>query len=102
MTDGGDGARNHLFRHSEESRRKLREAHTGKKLTKAHKRKISKGMKGKQNTLGHPMAEGHKQKIRAALRGRIFSKAWRAKISKAKIGNTGARVRWDKVKAKNQ
>jgi|SRR5579864_1842345 len=87
----------------EEVKQKIRAAHLGKKrgpMSEAQKIKISIANKGKQNTLGHRMTEEHKAKIQKALQGRIFTPEWREKISKAKMGNLGARVRWDREKGK--
>lgn len=60
-TEGGDG--NYGFKHSDETRDKMSEAHKGKTLSEEHKSKISASKKGKK-----PSAETRK-KMSAALSG---------------------------------
>ena len=67
-----EGKKNHFWgqKHTEESKRKMSEAHKGKKLSEEHKRKIGLngfhyGMKGKKLT------QEQKDKISKALRGRV-------------------------------
>ena len=48
LTWGGEGS--YGFKHSEETKKKMREIHKGKVLTPDHKRKIGKGNKGKTCT----------------------------------------------------
>jgi len=65
---------------SEEHRRKLSEAHKGKKLSEEHRRKLSEAHKGKK------LSEEHKRKVSEAQKGREFSEETRRKISEANKG----------------
>lgn len=58
----------------------------GKELTKEHKRKIGKGLKGNKNTLGHILSKDHKIKLSKANKGKKHTKETRRKISKANRG----------------
>jgi hypothetical protein len=77
-TDGGEG--NNGWVASEETKRKMSEAHKGKNLTEDHKRKLSKAHKGKKLT------EDHKRKLSKANKGKSISEEHRRKISEAAKG----------------
>ena len=79
LTDGGEGASGRTYVTSEETKRKLSEAHKGKPLSEAHKEAISKGNKGKtipQSTRdkmrnihkGKPLSLEHRRKLSAAAK----------------------------------
>jgi len=59
----------------------------GKPLSKEHKAKIAKGMKGKQNGLGYKHTEEAKQKIVIANTGKTLSEETKRNISISKGGN---------------
>ena len=88
---------------SDETRRKISEAHKGKVLSEEHKRKIKKNnarywlgknrseeMKRKVGLFfkGKHLSEKHKQKVSEALKGRYVSEETKIKLSEAKKGNT--------------
>ena len=75
LTSGGDHAR-----HSEETRRKMSEAHKGRKLSEEHRRKLSEAHKNPSEETRRKMSEGQK--------GRKLSEETRRKISKANKGKT--------------
>jgi hypothetical protein len=102
LTNGGEGAVGTIK--SESTREKLRKAHIGKKLTKEHREKMSKSLKGRISPRkGVKLSEETKQKIkdkrklqiitnehknsmRKAMIGRKFTNEWKEKISKANTG----------------
>ncbi len=87
MTDGGEGSSGRI--HSEETKKKLSEAHTGKTLSEEHKRKLSEVLKGKtlSEETKRKISEAHKGKI-SNRKGVILSEETRKKISEASKGNT--------------
>jgi group I intron endonuclease len=72
-------------KHSEKTKEKIRQASTGRKLSKEVKDKIGKSNKISQK--GKKVAEETKEKIKTTLKGRIFSEEWKLKISKSKKGH---------------
>jgi NUMOD3 motif len=71
--------------HSDETKRKLSEIHKGKTLSKEHRRKLSEAHKGKNHYLyGKSHSEETRKKISDASKGRIFSKETKIKMSEAK------------------
>lgn len=50
--------------------RVLNKARTGKPLSEEHRHKISLGLLGNQNTLGHKLSEAHKQAVGQAQKGK--------------------------------
>lgn len=108
-TAGGDGVVGHV--HSEQTRRRLSEAHTGRRLPQGHREKLAehwrrfwsdpesraKALKAKLGHLvtregranmsaaqrGHPVSDAQRAKIAATLTGRKASDATRAKQSAA-------------------
>lgn len=79
MTDGGDGLENP----SEEVREKISRSHKGKKFSEEHKRKLSEARTGKKRG---PLSEEHKKKISEANRGKTFSEESRSKMKAAHAG----------------
>lgn len=81
---------------SEETRRKISEAHKGKTLSEEHRRKISKIHKGKT------LSKEHRRKMSEAHKGRVFSEETRRKLSAAAMGNkkTLGRKHTDEAKRK--
>ena len=83
------GERNHNFgKHlSEETKRKISEAHTGKTLSEEHRRKMSEVRKGEKNPLfGKKHSEETKRKIMETMKGKKrkpFSEEWKRKMSEA-------------------
>lgn len=78
--------RNHNFgKHlSEDTKRKLSEAHKGKTLSEEHRRKMSEVRKGEKNPLfGKKHSKEVKRKISEAMKGRVFSEETRRKLSEA-------------------
>ena len=110
LTDGGGGM--HGYVPSEETRRKLSEANTGKQLTEETKRKLSEANTGKPLTeetkrklseantgeknpnYGKPLSEEHKKKISESRKGKPRSEETKKKISESKKGQTS----WNKGK----
>ena len=94
LTDGGDGALG--FKHSEESKEKMRQAHLGKKVSEETKQKISNASKGEKNHFYNKHhSEENKIKISETLKGNIpwnkgqtnvYSNETKNKMSEAKIG----------------
>lgn len=84
--------------HSEETKKKISEAHKGIKLSQKHKENISKAHKGKKLTKEHiskilesrkgfKHTEETKDKISKAHKGKIISLETRKRMSKAQKGN---------------
>jgi len=78
MTAGGDGKSGFTFTQSEEARKKISDAHKGRKLSEEHKRKIGEAFKGRKQS------EETKRKISETLKGRKFSEETKRKMSEAK------------------
>lgn len=94
LTDGGDG----VSGLSEESRRKISEAHAGKKLSPAHIAAVSKGLRTSyalapmKKRKGVPMTDEHKKRVSDGSKGKIFSDEHKLSLSLA------AKQRWAKKK----
>jgi len=104
QTEGGEGIFG--YKHTEETKKKISDAHKGKKLSERHKRKIGQAHKGKiitENTRkrmskgqkkrfknsggtnkGRQFSEEHKNKISSALKGRKLSEEHKKKLSISK------------------
>jgi len=83
-------------RHSEESKIKMRIAHTGKKLSNEHKIKL--GIAG----TGRTHSKETLAKMSATKRGKVFSKEHRAKLSAAKKGKKLTEEHKAKIAATNK
>jgi group I intron endonuclease len=81
LTDGGDGSLG--CKHTEETKRKLSEIHTGKSLSENHKEKIGEGNKGKI------VSKETKLKMSAAMKGRQMSEEQKKKMSERMTGKPG-------------
>lgn len=93
-------------RHSDESKKKISEAHKGKKLSEKHRKKLSEVRKGEgsywygktfpeeiKNKLsefrkGKKLSEEHKKQISEGMKGRMCSEDTKQKISNANRGKT--------------
>ena len=65
---------NSHFKHSEETKHKISEAHTGKPLTEEHRKKLSEAHTGK------PLTEEHRKKLSESLTGRVLTEEHKKKI----------------------
>ena len=91
LDSGGGGAGSP----SAESRRKMSEAHKGKKHSAETRRKISEAHKGKKpNNFGKKHSAETRRKISEANKGKTLSEEHRRKISEAKKGKPS----WNKGK----
>ena len=73
MTEGGDGISGNII--SEETRKKISEAHKGKKLTKEHKLLLSQKLKGITPwNKGKKLSKEHKEKLSLCRGGKEYSK----------------------------
>lgn len=71
VTDGGEGVNGRIYITSNETKRKLSEAHTGKQLSDIHKNAISQAHKNRTNfRSGHKLSDEHKLKISKACKGK--------------------------------
>lgn len=67
-SDSKKGHRCYLKHHTEETKRKLSEAHKGKKLSEEHKRKLSEAHKGLKKGVPNPFLKGKKWKVEGGKR----------------------------------
>ena len=75
--------------HTEETRKKLSESHKGNTHTEETKRKLSEARKGKNNpNLAKSLPEDHRRKISEANKERVFTEDHRRKLSEAGKGKT--------------
>lgn len=82
---GGDG--NQGFSQSEEAKEKLREYHTGKKLSESTKYKLSILNTGESHpNYGKHLSESTKEKISKANKGRERTEEWLEKLSESHKG----------------
>ena len=98
LTDGGEGIGGH--RHSEETKRKMRESHLlqigedhprfGKHHSEETKIKMSQAKKGKS------LSEEHKRKLSEKLKGRQFSEERKRKMSEMRKGSNNPNWKGDK------
>ena len=71
---------------SEETKRKLSLANTGKKMTHEQRQKLSAAMKGNKNPSGRHVSEETRRKIGSAHKGKILSKETKQQLSIAHSG----------------
>lgn len=100
LTDGGEGW--HGLRHSEETKRKIGNAHRGRKISEEQKLKQSKTMRGRK------CPEHLKEYFSDLYKGRFVSQETKAKMSLARKGqplcnhkyekNGRAKLNWEKVR----
>lgn len=86
IADGGQGG---CGKRSEETKRKISEAHKGKKMSEEHRRKLSEVRKGKPTgSKGKhwKLSEETKRKISEANKGKKRSEEWKRKQTEAKKG----------------
>ena len=92
QTTGGEGGSSP----SEETRRKLSEAHKGKPLSEEHRRKISEGNKGRTPS------EETRRKISRSNKGKTHSAKTRRKLSEAHTGRTLSEEHRRKISRSNK
>jgi len=80
MTDGGEGGNHGGWKHTEETKQKMREIKIGTTLSEDTKKKISEWNKGKI------ISEETREKISKANSGRICSEETKKKLSEIKKG----------------
>jgi hypothetical protein len=93
-TYGGDGISGYVF--SEETKKKLSEAHKGKTHSEESKRKMSEVNKGKT------LSEEHKIKLSEAKKGKTFSEESKRKMSEAHKGKTFSKEHKKKISETNK
>jgi len=93
-TYGGDGISGYVF--SEETKKKLSEAHKGKTHSEESKRKMSEVNKGKT------LSEEHKIKLSEAKKGKTFSEESKRKMSEAHKGKTFSEEHKRKISETNK
>jgi len=80
MTDGGEGVHNRVgWKHSEETKNKIKESNIGKIRSAESNLKQSKSMKNKN--LGMKKSQEMKEKLSKSLKGRKKSEEWVKKIN---------------------
>ena len=97
IADGGSGVAG--YKHSEETKHKLSEAHRGKKQSEESKRKISEALKGNDWNKGRKrpsLTEEHRRKLAEArrgkpgpMKGKHHSEETKKKISESLKGKPG-------------
>ena len=84
---------------SEETKRKISEANTGRVFTKEHRDNMSKALKGRPNKYkGTPLSEEHKKKISESEKGKVVSEETKKRISESKKGKPWTQARYDAQK----
>ena len=94
MTDGGEGASGMIK--TEETRRKLSRANSGKTLTVEQKQRISEVQRGKKRS---PMPIEVREKISAVTKGRVVSEETREKLRIINIGKRHTEEAKEKISA---
>ena len=92
----GKGTPNYGKHHTEETRKKMSEAHKGEKhymygkhLSEEHRKKLSQAFKGEKHPFyGKHLSEEHRQKISQANKGKTVSEETRQKLSQVHKGKT--------------
>lgn len=76
-----------VFRHSEETKRKIGKASKGRVFSKEHKRKISASNKGKPSSMkGKTFSKEHRRKMSESHKGNKHTPEARRKMSESKKG----------------
>lgn len=96
-TDGGDGSVGYIT--SEETKKKLSDAHLGKKLSKSHKLKISIGNKGKSLSESTKKAISKANIGNTAFLGKTHTKETKYKISNSNSGKKRSQESKDRIGA---
>ena len=89
ISAAGMGKRHYMYgkHHSEETKRKMSDAHRGKHHSEATKRKIGEANSGERSpNYGKHLSKDTRQKMSAAHKGKHHSKETKRKISEALIG----------------
>lgn len=96
LNHGQGGQQNLNGKHREDSKQKMRESHTGKKLTEAHKNKISIANSGiiqspakrkriSETLQGHPVSKETRALIAASTSKFMKGKYWNNKLSESDV-----------------
>ena len=99
-SDGGEGSSGVVV--SEETRKKLSLAMTGKKRSDAMKAKMSKLKTGNKYSLGKTHSDESKKRMSDAQKGKIVSDDTRRKLSEANIGKKLSQETKEKMSASRQ
>lgn len=91
LTDGGDGCKG--FKITDEYRKKLSKANSGRVFSDLHKYNIGLSSRGRKANLGNLHSEETKRKIGEKSRGRIKSEETLIKISEANMGGNNGRAK---------
>lgn len=78
-----------IYKHSEETRKKISKSLRGKIVSDEHKKHLSLALKGNKNCLGRKHSEETKKKIRQSNLGHKISEETRKKMGEAKKGKRG-------------
>lgn len=97
MTDGGEGASGHCP--TEETRRKLSDALSGKKKSQEHNEKVGLALKGNKNSLGAKRSDEVREAIRVRSMGRKHTPESKEKMRLAKLGKKVPQNVRDKMSA---
>jgi hypothetical protein len=74
--------------HSEETRKKMSDSHTGKPLSEETKRKIRESKKGEKNPMyGKEFSEEHRKRLSDSKKGKTFTEEHKKKLSDGKKGD---------------
>ena len=83
---GGHGG-NIVGQHTEESKRKMSEFHTGKTLSEEHKKKIGEGVKRSESYYEYIKSEENSKRVSEFRTGVDLSEETKLKISESKTGS---------------
>lgn len=95
LTDGGEGA--YGWKHTDEAKQKISDAHTGRKISDEQKQRLSEFHTGRKHTneakekiskanKGKSLSEEHKRKISEGNKGKKMSDEAKKKISESRKG----------------
>ena len=97
-TAGGEGFKG---KHSDITKQKMKDSHTGKKLSDDHKKKISDSMIGRNHSSETKQKIGNANKGNHSNAGVLRSEDWKARISESNKGKNKGKIPWNKGKKKN-